>query len=376
MEETEITTVIKKSAEGISQSKTTYSDIDDPVRNAVNPKLYDEYRQTWKDINKLEKVTDFPIQLDFELNYSCNFTCPMCTWNTESTENMGKETWLDFEVFKEVIDDAVPKGLKSIRLNYVNEPLLRKDITKFISYARKAGVLDIYFSTNASLLTDDISRDLINSGLLRLQTSLDAFTEETFKKMRTGGNFNSVVKNILRFLEIRNEMNAKLPTLRMNFVKTNTNKHELKDFVKFWKNKADSIGIQDQVGIMDGYGKKTKEEMENTKLSGKFRCAQPFQHMTLRYDGTILPCCTFFAAEIPISKLKTKKKIKFSEIENIGLLDKSLKSKLLIQTIEEAWKSKEMEFFREIHKNGEFWKHPVCKKCVLSTSHFDIQNYL
>ena len=45
-------------------------------------------------------------------------------------------------------------------------------------------------------------------------------------------------------------------------------------------------------------------------------------------------------------------------------------------SIEEAWKSKEMEFFREIHKNGEFWKHPVCKKCVLSTSHFDVQNNL
>ena len=79
MEKTEVTTVIKKSA------------TDDPVRDAIDPKLYDEYRQIWKDVNKLEKVTDFPTQLDFELNYSCNFTCPMCTWNQESTENMGKE---------------------------------------------------------------------------------------------------------------------------------------------------------------------------------------------------------------------------------------------------------------------------------------------
>ena len=59
-EKTEITTVIKKSA------------TDDPVRNAVDPKLYDEYRDIWRDVNKLEKVTDFPTQLDFELNYSCN----------------------------------------------------------------------------------------------------------------------------------------------------------------------------------------------------------------------------------------------------------------------------------------------------------------
>jgi len=127
---------------------------------------------------------------------------------------------------------------------------------------------------------------------------------------------------------------------------------------------------------MAGYGKKTEKEIENTKLSGKFRCAQPFQHLTLRYDGTVLPCCTFFGAEIPIAKLKTNKKISFSEIENIGLLTKSLKSKLVIQTIEKTWNSKEMKYFREIHKNGEFWKHSVCKKCVLSTSHFDVQNSL
>ena len=120
-EKTEITTVIIK------------SEIDDPDRNAVNPKLYDQYRQIWKDVNNLEKVTDFPTQLDFELNYSSNFTRPMCTWNQESTENMGKEAWFDFEVFKEVIDDAIPKGLKSIRMNYINEPLMRKDKINFIS---------------------------------------------------------------------------------------------------------------------------------------------------------------------------------------------------------------------------------------------------
>ena len=48
------------------------------------------------------------------------------------------------------------------------------------------------------------------------------------------------------------------------------------------------------------------------------------------------------------------------------------KSRLIIKTIEETWKSKEMEFFRDIHKKGEFWKHSVCKKCVLSTSHVEL----
>ena len=359
MEKTELTTVKSKSGPSID------------VRNAVDPEKYDAYRKLWDDVSNLKTVTDFPLQIDFELNYSCNFTCPMCTWNAESTENKGKATWFDFEVYREVIDDAVSKGLKSVRLNYINEPLIRKDITKFISYARKAGILDIYFSTNGSLLSDEMSRELINSGLLRLQISLDAHTKETYEKIRTGGNFNDVIKKVLRFLEIRNEMNVKLPTLRVNFVKTETNKDELDDFVNFWEDKADSIGIQDLVGIMDGYGKKSDEELEKMSLSNDFKCAQPFQHLTLRYDGTVLPCCAFYGAETPIGQLKTNKEIKFSEVDNIGLLDKSTKSKLIIGTIEEIWKSEQMEFFRNIHKKGEFWKHPVCRKCVLSTNHFD-----
>ena len=53
----------------------------------------------------------------------------MCTWNAETTSRFGKEKWFPFEVWKELIDEAVPKGLKSIRLNQINEPLIHEYIT-------------------------------------------------------------------------------------------------------------------------------------------------------------------------------------------------------------------------------------------------------
>ena len=127
-----------------------------PVRNAVDPEAYDEYRRMWDATSKLELETDFPLQLDFELNYSCNFSCPMCTWNAETTSRFGKDKWFPFEVWTELIDEAISKGLKSIRLNQINEPLIRGDIAKFVKYARDAGILDIYFSTNGSLLTEKV----------------------------------------------------------------------------------------------------------------------------------------------------------------------------------------------------------------------------
>ena len=98
MKKTEVTTTIAE------------QNVNDAVREAIDPVKYDEYRRQWKEATELNLVTEFPLQIDFELNYSCNFTCPMCTWNAESTENKGKQTWFDFEVFKEVIDDGVKKG--------------------------------------------------------------------------------------------------------------------------------------------------------------------------------------------------------------------------------------------------------------------------
>ena len=125
------------------------TNVDLDVRNAIDPIKYDEYRKQWEEATKLNVVTDFPLQIDFELNYSCNFTCPMCTWNEESTESKGRQTWFDFEVFKEVINDGVSKGLKSIRLNYINEPLIKKDIVNISK--RKQD-----FKTKPRILTDDI----------------------------------------------------------------------------------------------------------------------------------------------------------------------------------------------------------------------------
>ncbi len=331
------------------------------VRKYSDKEKFDEYRKLYESARNLKSIPDYPIQIDFELNYSCNFTCSMCTWSAENTSGRGKNTWFDIRAFKEIIDEGVEKGLKCIRLNYINEPLIRKDIIEFISYAKKKGILDIYLSTNGSLLTPKISKELIYSGLTRIQVSIDAFTKDTFDQIRQGGDFLKVVKNTENFIKLRDSLNAELPTVRVNFVKTKINKMELDDFIKFWSDKADAIGIQDLVDIMNVQGKTEK------KFGKKFSCNQPFYHLTVRYDGSLLPCCTFYSAKLPLSKLKVKKDIQLSTSENLH----NLKVKLNRKTIEETWKSDEIKYLRSIHEKGDFFKNEVCKDCVISMSNFD-----
>lgn len=340
----EVTTILGKDVHKIIEK---YSD----------KKKYREYRRLWSKAAQLKFVPNYPLQIDFELNYSCNFSCEMCTWSVESAKNRGKNTWLSFETFKEIVDDGVKRGLKAIRLNYINEPLIRNDIIKFITYAKEVGVLDIYLSTNGSLLKGKVAEEIIRSGLTRLQVSIDAYTEDTFNKIRQGGDFKEVVQNTLNFINLKKKLKKELPTVRVNFVKTAINKHEYESFVNFWSKRADCIGIQDLVNIM--------RPSKDAKVK-KFNCAQPFYHLTVRYDGSILPCCTFFAAKLPFARIETS-----SHLSNEKNLHNNNISDLPIKNISQSWNDNAINELREIHKQGRYYDNPVCKECVNSLNNYD-----
>ncbi|OGW53933.1 MAG: hypothetical protein A2Y81_00965 [Nitrospirae bacterium RBG_13_43_8] len=337
------------------------------LRLVNDTRRYDQYREEWKRASSLECVPDYPLQLDFELNHSCNFSCPMCTWSIDVSTNKGKENWFNFEIFKEIIDDGVKKGLKAVRFNYINEPLIRRDLTEFIRYSKQAGILDTYFSTNGSLLSPQMSEALIDSGLDRLQVSLDAFTQDTFKKIRIGGNLEKIIQNIETFRNIRERKKSLTPLLRVNFVKTADNSHELENFKEYWKERADAIGIQNLINIVDKEVQEKAELTDNVQEMPRFNCAQPFCHITIRYNGDLLPCCSFYGAEISVDRLWIPNLLEEAKIPKQTSLKDQVRP--ISQSIQETWLGPKMQFFREIHRKGKYWRNPVCKKCVLSSSH-------
>jgi len=126
---------------------------------------YAEYRKEWEQTTTLEVERGYPVQLDFELNVSCNLKCPMCTWSAEATHGQGKRSWMDVELYKQLVAEGVKHGLRAVNLNYVNEPLIRRDLPQFVKYARDVGVVEVMFNTNGLLLTDELARELIQAGL-------------------------------------------------------------------------------------------------------------------------------------------------------------------------------------------------------------------
>ena len=204
--------------------------------------------------------------------------------------------------------------------------------------AHAAGVLDSRINTNGMLLTEDVAKRLIQSGLTRLSVSIDASSSETYRKIRSGGVFNKVLNNVERFISIRNNSGSRLPVLRVTFVVLQDNQHEQDDFVKYWSDKADYISFQ-------RYVPHTRTDLsldlEPTNVDRKVfkTCPQPFQRLIIDVVGNVFPCCSPLGSNIKLGTLKES-------------------------TVYYIWSAERIDCLRSCFLSSKLHNEPVCALCL------------
>ena len=291
-----------------------------------------EFRTMMAQASNLEEL-DHPLQIDVELNAGCNMACPFCIHGYEKIAN----NKLDRKKFEKVLKEAVSIGVKAVKFNYINEPMLRKDLEEIIRWTRDQGIINIYMVTNGTLLTPKRRESLMQSGLTKLFVSLDAVTAETYNKQRLSGQFNKVVANVLAFIKERNELGQQLPLVRVSFLKNKINIHEEAEFTEFWTGKADLIAFQKMNEVPD---KDTGLTIADVDMPTK-GCDFPFKQLVIDDDGEILPCCKLAGKKLPLGHIDT-------------------------MTLQQAWKSPKMQHLRLIHSSDDWQKHTICRNCMLN----------
>ena len=198
--------------DGKVQHFGTDQDINEKLTEIIGKKFSD-YRKVWDRANNFEIVTDFPLFLHLDMNQECNYKCPFCIIATPSeVADYYDGKYLDFENFKKIIDEGSEYNCPSLSPQGNNEPFLIKNLHEYILYAHRKGFIDIMLNNNGSVLTKKRAEQILDSGLTRLRFSLDAFTPETYSKVRVGSiKLDRVIKNIETFLELRSKGNYKLP---------------------------------------------------------------------------------------------------------------------------------------------------------------------
>lgn len=296
----------------------------------VDREAWAAFREEFAKRERLESAS-FPIQIDVELNGGCNMRCPFCIHGYDKIPNVE----LSRESFERILSEAVRLGAKSLKLNYINEPLMRRDLEECISLAKSVGFLNVFVVTNGTLLTEKRSESLLGSGLTKLFVSIDAATPETYDKQRLSGKYDLVVRNVKRFIEMRNDKGLSFPLVRVSFLKNALNISEAEDFRRQWSGIADIITFQtmnEVPGENTGIALDAPEPQQG--------CQFPFKQLVIDHQGNIQPCCKLAGKDLVVGKIDD-------------------------MTLAEAWNHPKFVELRRMHAANEWKGHPVCGPCMM-----------
>ena len=186
---------------------------------------------------------------------------------------------MEYGLYTRVIDEGLDKGLCSIKLSYRGEPLLHPRLPDMIAYARKKGILDVYFNTNGMLLTEAKSRALIDAGLNRISISVEGTDAVAFEQARIGARFNRIKCNAEALLALRESMGVCFPKVRIQTVALPG--INLEEYASYWSSYCDETAAIDY---------KEAQERDETLVAPGWACPQLWQRMTIEWDGSIMPC--------------------------------------------------------------------------------------
>jgi len=190
----------------------------------------------WSNILRLEqgyaaglaRVAARPLEAYIEVAARCNLRCEMCPIIVDPRYQpaSGRPGLLAAEVFDRL--EPVFSTLTRAYLFGLGEPVLHPDLVPMTERLTAAGV-EVWITTNATLIDDEIAESLSRAGLHRITVSIDGATPETYERIRKRGKFADVVRG-LRALGDARRRHGK-PLLHLSLVGMASNLAELPDLV-------------------------------------------------------------------------------------------------------------------------------------------------
>lgn len=251
--------------------------------------------------NRTRLETVIPLETPFvvhiETHNICNFKCKFCT---ECNDKLGKKYgikrgFMSYNTFCSIIDDMkeFTQKVKALHLYLGGEPLLHKDMPQMIKYAKESNVAEeVIIFSNGSLLTQEISNQLIAAGLDKIQFSIEGTSNEKYKEItKVNVDYDKLVQNIAYFFRHKKQCKVFAKILD-----TNLSNEEKDKFMQDFKNISDECYIEtlldiaphDDIDTSLGNGRTYTQE--GKEIMEKEVCTSPFYVMLIHWDGSVSPC--------------------------------------------------------------------------------------
>lgn len=298
---------------------------------------------------RLETVIplETPYVLQLAVASTCNFRCRYCPCSTPDLlrKNNVKKGIMDFNLYTKIIDDLdeFPEPIKILRLVKEGEPLLNKRFTDMVRYVKKKQPsVKVDTTTNATLLTPELSHDIIDAGLDKIFISLQGINAEAYKRLSgVDVDFDKLLENIIYFCENRDQCKVyiKVPDIGVNAF-------EEKRFFKLFDPYADEVFVEHIIPTWPDFDISEVKTDDGIGLYGAPVCSEyikvcpiVFYNLNIDFDGSIPPCQLDWAHKIVLGNVNE-------------------------ESLYELWNGKAFNDQRRILLRGERARHSLCGKCT------------
>lgn len=303
------------------------------------PSLRSYYEQ------KLYEVP-FPSRFRIEPTNFCNLKCRMCPSTDYPASEKG---YMDPGLYEGIIDNIaenVSFEWCHILFYLGGEPLMHKQLDVMIRMAKERGFLT-QINTNGALLKGDTAQRILDSGLDLVLFSFDDVTPEKYKEIRAGTTKEKVYKNIVDFLELKKRLGRRKPVTNVTALKLPAEGELIDRRAKpepsgELKELFSGYDVQFIMYHAHHWASDYEADIEGMEPLGPlgpyFPCRLLWAEMTVRWDGTVVPCCYDLRSEEPLGRFPDEK-------------------------LAQIWNGEKFTELRQAHVRGRAGRVPLCAGC-------------
>lgn len=284
---------------------------------------------------------EFPSQVIVDVTEVCNLACIHCPHPQFKKSEYYGGRYLDPELNSKVVDEVKTHGWGStqyIRYTSEGEPLVHPKCYDMLEYAVKHSGVLVTLTTNGTIMNEKRTQELLAAGVHMIDISIDAFTPETYGRVRVNGDLNVTRANVLQLIGWVKSTGSRTKVV-VSYVEQPLNRHETKDFEAFWNDHgADYVVIRklhSGAGAVIPVADLMREE--NAKEVRR-PCLYPWERIVLNPRGYLSFCPADWTHGSTIADYRTT-------------------------TIHETWTGEFYRKLRDAHLGNQFSNHGFCGQC-------------
>jgi radical SAM protein with 4Fe4S-binding SPASM domain len=258
----------------------------------------------------------FPDVIRLETAGRCNFKCIHCPTGTQPNHRplLAKEKF-DYIVNQFTEHQFTPRV---VVLYHGGEPLLNKNLPLYIRLLKNRGVTKTVITTNASLLSDKRSKELILAGLDEIKISFDGQSPEENNQIRRNGDFQAIAAKVKAFFKMRQSLGYNTPHIIISNVRicdrttleTFYQSHQLtlpappEYLTKYFAEEYDAVEFRSYPAMVwPGYEKFGKLKSVHFSTDKPKYCSALFETTTVLSNGDVVLCCYDLKGELVLGNI-------------------------------------------------------------------------